>query len=136
MPGPFSGLSVKLIATITLVILAVEVIVYLPSIANFRASWLDDRLRVGVVAASVLDAVPDVMALPADADRPPADLGRRASHRLSTRRGEPADRAGQGYTTIPTVAVTADLRKRDQVTLISWAPSIRCWPAADGPCAS
>ncbi|HEY0917606.1 sensor histidine kinase [Devosia sp.] len=64
MPGPFSGLSVKLIATIILVILAVEVVIYLPSAANFRASWLQDRLRIGIVAARVLDAVPDIMALP------------------------------------------------------------------------
>jgi hypothetical protein len=35
MPGPFSGLSVKLIATIVAVILAVEVVIYLPSAANF-----------------------------------------------------------------------------------------------------
>ena len=64
MPGPLSGLSVKLIATIIVVILAVEVVIYLPSAANFRASWLDDRLRIGIVAARVLDAVPDIMTLP------------------------------------------------------------------------
>lgn len=64
MPGPLSGLSIKLIATIIVVILAVEVAIYLPSAANFRSSWLEDRLRVGVVAARVLDAVPDVMSLP------------------------------------------------------------------------
>ena len=64
MPGPLRGLSGKLITTILVVIFVVEVIVYLPSLGNYRASWLDDRLRVGIVAARVLDAVPDVMALP------------------------------------------------------------------------
>jgi signal transduction histidine kinase len=64
MPGPFSGLSVKLIATIIAVILAVEVVIYLPSAANFRSGWLEDRLRIGLVAVRVLDAVPDVMNLP------------------------------------------------------------------------
>jgi signal transduction histidine kinase len=64
MPGPLSGLSIKLIATIVIVILAVEVVIYLPSLANYRASWLDNRLRIGIVAGRVLDAVPDVMALP------------------------------------------------------------------------
>ncbi len=54
MPGPFSGLSVKIIATLIVVILAVEVVIYLPSAANFRQSWLTDRLRVGTVAARVL----------------------------------------------------------------------------------
>ena len=64
LPGRFSGLSIKLIATISAVILLVEIVVYLPSLASYRANWLDDRLRVGVVGARVLDAVPDVMALP------------------------------------------------------------------------
>src|SRR3569833_1651363 len=63
MPGPFSGLSVKLIATITLVILAVEVVIYLPSAGNYREAWLNARLRVGIVAARVLDAVPDAVDL-------------------------------------------------------------------------
>ena len=66
MTGRFSGLSSKLIATIVGVILLVEIVVYLPSLASFRSTWLEDRLRVGVVAARVLDAVPDVMALPRD----------------------------------------------------------------------
>jgi signal transduction histidine kinase len=64
MPGPLRGLSVKIIATIIIVILAVELVIYLPSAANFRQNWLEDRLRVGIVAARVLDAVPDVMNLP------------------------------------------------------------------------
>ena len=37
MQGPFRGLSVKLITTIIFVILAVEVLIYLPSVANYRA---------------------------------------------------------------------------------------------------
>jgi signal transduction histidine kinase len=64
MPGPFSGLSVKLIATITLVILAVEVVIYLPSAGIFREAWLNDRVRIGIVAARVLDAVPEAVDLP------------------------------------------------------------------------
>jgi signal transduction histidine kinase len=64
MPGLFWGLSVKLITTIVVVILAVAIIIYLPSIASFRAGWLENRLRIGVVAGGVLDAVPDVMSLP------------------------------------------------------------------------
>jgi signal transduction histidine kinase len=64
LPGPLWGLSTKLIATIVLVILAVEVVIYLPSAANFRSGWLEDRLRVGLVAARVLDAAPDIMDLP------------------------------------------------------------------------
>lgn len=116
MPGPFRGLSVKLITTIIVVILAVEVAIYLPSVANFRANWLDDRLRIGVVAARVLDAVPDVMALP-----------RNLTDRLLTAAGADAivyRREGQSQlielanAPTPREAVTADMRQRDPATLI------------------
>src|SRR5690606_35587073 len=70
VPGPLAGLSVKLITAIALVILLVEVAVFLPSLANYRVGWLEDRLRVGGVAIRVFDAVPDVMDLPADVTDP------------------------------------------------------------------
>ena len=119
MPGPFSGLSVKIIATIIVVILAVEVVIYLPSAANFRQSWLDDRLRVGIVAARVLDAVPDAMNLP-----------RMITDRLLNSAGALAivyRREGQSQlielenTPMPREAVTIDMRVRDPATLIMGA---------------
>lgn len=115
-PRRFSGLSNKLIAAIIAVILLVEVIVYLPSLATFRASWLDDRLRVGIVAARVLDAVPDVMALP-----------RNLTDRLLTSAGAYAivyRRAGQSQLielaepVTPESVVTADMRQRDLPSLV------------------
>jgi signal transduction histidine kinase len=116
MPGPFSGLSVKIIMTIVIVILAVEVVIYLPSAANYRTSWLDDRLRVGIVAARVLDAVPDAMNLP-----------RMLTDRLLTSAGAQAivyRREGQSQlielenAETPREAVTADMRIRDPATQI------------------
>ena len=116
MPGPFSGLSVKIIATIIVVILAVEVVIYLPSAANFRQSWLTDRLRVGIVAARVLDAVPDAMNLP-----------RMITDRLLNSAGALAivyRREGQSQlielenTPMPREAITVDMRVRDPATLI------------------
>lgn len=116
LPGRFSGLSIKLIATIIVVILLVEVVVYLPSLANFRQSWLNDRLRVGVVAARVLDAVPDVMAVP-----------RELTDGLLTSAGANAivyRRAGQSQLIelanpiTPDVVVTADMRLADLPSLI------------------
>ena len=115
-PGRFSGLSNKLIAAIIAVILLVEIVIYLPSLATFRASWLDDRLRVGIVAARVLDAVPDVMALP-----------RSLTDRLLTSAGANAivyRRAGQSQLielanpVMPESVVTADMRQRDLPTLV------------------
>ena len=119
MPGPFSGLSVKLIATIIIVILAVEVVIYLPSAANFRASWLQDRLQVGVVAARVLDAVPDIMALP-----------RTLTDRLLNSAGAIAivyRREGQSQlieleaAPMPREAVTVDMRAASPASLIAGA---------------
>ena len=116
MPGPLSGLSVKLIATLIVVILAVEVVIYLPTAAGFRQSWLNDRLRVGTVAARVLDAVPDAM-----------DLPRMLTDRLLTSAGAIAivyRREGQSQlielegAETPREAVTVDMRQRDPATLI------------------
>jgi len=119
MPGPFSGLSVKLIATITLVILAVEVVVYLPSAGNFRASWLNDRLRIGIVAARVLDAVPDVMNLPAMlTDNLLKSAGAIA---IVYRRDGQAQLIELDEKPMPRVAVTADMRQTDYMTLIMGA---------------
>ena len=119
MPGPFSGLSVKLIATITLVILAVEVLIYLPSAGNFRQSWLDDRLRVGIVAARVLDAVPDAMDLPTMlTDNLLHSAGAIA---IVYRRNGQSPMLELAPKTLPRQAVTADMRRTDYPTLIMGA---------------
>lgn len=116
LPNRFSGLSIKLIATIIAVILLVEVVVYLPSLANFRASWLDDRLRVGVVAARVLDAVPDVMALPRElTDRLLTSAGANA---IVYRRQGQSQLIELASPVRPDVVVTADMRQADLMTLI------------------
>jgi signal transduction histidine kinase len=119
MPGLLSGLSVKLIATITLVILAVEVAIYLPSAGNFRQSWLNDRLRIGIVAARVLDAVPDVMNLPAMlTDRLLNSAGAIA---IVYRRDGTSQLIELDEKPMPREAVTVDMRLTDYPTLIMGA---------------
>lgn len=119
MPGLFSGLSVKLIATITLVILAVEVVIYLPSAGNFRQSWLNDRLRIGIVAARVVDAVPDVMDVPAMlTDNLLNSAGAIA---IVYRRSGQTQLIELDETPMPTEAVTVDMRQTDYGTLIMGA---------------
>ena len=115
LPGRFSGLSIKLIATIIGVILLVEVVVYVPSLAAFRANWLDDRLRVGIVAARVLDAVPDVMALPRSlTDRLLTSAGANA---IVYRRQGQSQLIELAMPVRPDVVVTADMRQQDVMTL-------------------
>ncbi|RYE10116.1 MAG: HAMP domain-containing histidine kinase [Hyphomicrobiales bacterium] len=119
MPGPLSGLSVKLIATITLVILAVEVAIYLPSAGNYRQSWLNDRLRIGIVAARVLDTVPDVMNLPAMlTDNLLNSAGAIA---IVYRRSGQSQLIELNDITMPREAVTIDMRQTDYATLIMGA---------------
>ncbi|WDR06810.1 HAMP domain-containing sensor histidine kinase [Devosia rhodophyticola] len=119
MPNFLSGLSIKLMATIIVVILTVEVVIFLPSMANFRASWLEDRLRVGVVAARVLDAVPDVMALPsALTDRLLISAGADA---IVYRREGQSQLIERDGTKPPENVVAADMRRRDFATLMTGA---------------
>jgi signal transduction histidine kinase len=119
MPGPFSGLSVKLIATITLVILAVEVVIYLPSAGNFRQAWLNDRLRVGVVAARVLDAVPDAMNLPKMLTN--NLLHSAGAIAIAYRRNGQSQLIELDEKPMPRQAVTVDMRQIDYPTLIMGA---------------
>ena len=57
--GP--GLSAKLLMLTILFVMLGEVLIYVPSIANFRQNWLRDRLNAAQIAALVLDAAPDDM---------------------------------------------------------------------------
>lgn len=50
----FGGLSGKLLLLTILFVMVAEVLIYVPSIANYRNTWLMDRLTTAGVAASVL----------------------------------------------------------------------------------
>lgn len=55
------GLSGKLLVLTLLFVMIAEVLIYVPSIANFRLNWLRDRLAAAHTAALVLDAAPSGM---------------------------------------------------------------------------
>ncbi|MBV8826127.1 MAG: HAMP domain-containing histidine kinase [Hyphomicrobiales bacterium] len=52
------GLSGKLLVLTLLFVMLAEVLIYVPSVANFRLNWLKDRLAAAHVAALVLKAAP------------------------------------------------------------------------------
>jgi hypothetical protein len=52
------GLSGKLLVLTILFVMIAEVLIFVPSIANFRLNWLNDRLAAAHTAALVLDAAP------------------------------------------------------------------------------
>ena len=57
--GPFhSGLSGKLLLLTILFVMLAEILIYVPSIANFRRNWLADRITSARTAALVLEAAP------------------------------------------------------------------------------
>jgi signal transduction histidine kinase len=55
------GLSGKLLGLSLLFVMVAEILIYVPSIANFRMNWLNDRLAAAHTAALVLDAAPSGM---------------------------------------------------------------------------
>src|ERR1043166_2240945 len=57
----YLGLSGKLLVLTLLFVMIAEVLIYVPSIANFRLNWLKDRLAAAHVAAMVLKAAPREM---------------------------------------------------------------------------
>src|SRR5437763_16091208 len=64
---PRFGLSGKLLLLTILFVMIAEVLIYVPSIANFRLNWLSDRLAVARTVSIVLSAKTEPEALdPAD----------------------------------------------------------------------
>lgn len=53
------GLSAKLLVLTVLFVMVAEVLIYLPSVANFRLNWLNDRLAAAQVAVLVLEGAPE-----------------------------------------------------------------------------
>src|SRR6266436_1222902 len=58
---PRLGLSGKLLILTILFVMVAEVLIYVPSIANFRLNWLNDRLSAAYTAALVFEAAPGGM---------------------------------------------------------------------------
>src|SRR5512140_717449 len=55
------GLSGKLLGLTIVFVMMAEILIYVPSIANFRLTWLRDRLAAAHTAALVLEAAPSGM---------------------------------------------------------------------------
>jgi signal transduction histidine kinase len=59
------GLSAKLLMLTILFVMLAEVLIFVPSIANFRITWLTDRLTAAQLAALAAEAVPGGIVPPA-----------------------------------------------------------------------
>jgi signal transduction histidine kinase len=60
-PSRFSGLSAKVLALTIVFVLLGEVMIFLPSIANFRIQWMKTRIAQGEIAALAAEAAPDAI---------------------------------------------------------------------------
>jgi signal transduction histidine kinase len=58
-PGPLRGLSGKVLAMTIAFVMLGEVLIFLPSIANFRVQWLKGRIAQAEIAALAAEAAPD-----------------------------------------------------------------------------
>src|SRR5438045_6030236 len=71
---PRLGLSGKLLVlTVSFVMLA-EVLIYVPSVANFRLNWLNDRLSAAYTAALVFETVPPDAVVPERSEEHTSEL--------------------------------------------------------------
>lgn len=61
LPTPAASLSAKLLTLTILFVLLAEVLVYTPSIARFRVSYLEEKLAAAHIAALSVEAAPDFM---------------------------------------------------------------------------
>lgn len=52
------GLSARLLALTIVFVMIAEVLIYVPSVANYRRNWLSDRIAAAQIAALVLEASP------------------------------------------------------------------------------
>jgi hypothetical protein len=67
--APRFGLSGKLLLLTILFVMIAEVLIYVPSIANFRLNWLADRLAVARTVAIVLNANNDATEIAGHPDK-------------------------------------------------------------------
>ena len=59
-----SSLSAKLLVMTVLFVMLAEVLIFAPSVARFRESWLQGRMAAGHLAALTIEAAPDQMVTP------------------------------------------------------------------------
>ena len=119
------GLSARLLVLTILFVMIAEVLIYVPSVANFRRNWLNDRLAAAQVAALVLDAVP-AETLPDDMEaRLLEGVGARA---VAVKRGGTRRLLAAGDLP-PAVERTVDLREPTWPTLIGDAFLVLFKPA-------
>jgi len=108
------GLSARLLVLTILFVMLAEVLIYVPSVANFRKNWLNDRLAAAQVAALVLETAPQGGFPPGFEARLLAEVGVQA---VAARAGGVRRLLSASEASI-SVAASVDLRNANSLTLI------------------
>lgn len=124
------GLSAKLLMLTVLFVMLAEVLIYLPSVANFRRNWLNDRLAAAQVAALVLEGAPAEGLPEGSENRLLMGVGARA---IAARVGGARRLLSLDAGMPPEVASTVDLRELNWVSAITEAIRVLVKPAHDLP---
>jgi signal transduction histidine kinase len=123
------GLSAKLLLLTVLFVMLAEVLIYLPSVANFRLNWLNDRLAAAQVAVLVLEGAPDDRLPEGSEARLLMGVGARA---IAARVG--GARRLLSLDSMPVeVARTVDLRVMTWTTALKEAVEVLATPPQDLP---
>lgn len=109
------GLSARLLLLTVLFVMIAEVLIYVPSVANFRLTWLNDRLAAAQIAALVLDAAPD--------QNPAGDLEMRILSGVGAK--AIAIRGGGRRSLLATGDMPSEVGKTVDLRNVTWAESIR-----------
>lgn len=120
------GLSAKLLLVTVLFVMLAEVLIYLPSIANFRRNWLHDRIAAAQVAALVLEGAPEDGLPEGSENRLLMGVGARA---IAARVGGARRLLSLDSMPPPEVARSIDLRNLDWLQAINEAVTVLVAPA-------
>lgn len=114
-PSRGIGMSGKLLILTVLFVMVAEVLIYVPSVANFRNAWLEDRITAGRTAALVFEAAPGGNV----ADALVRELLETTGvHAVALKTG-PARRLLAATEDLPSVDLTVDMRSQTLVSSIS-----------------
>lgn len=123
------GLSAKLLMLTVLFVMLAQVLIYFPSIANFRRNWLNDRLAAAQIAVLVLEGAPAEGLPEGSENRLLTGVGARA---IAARVG--GARRLLSLDSVPQeVAYTVDLREMDWLSSIAQAVQVLAAPAQEMP---
>lgn len=120
------GLSAKLLLVTVLFVMLAEVLIYLPSIANFRRNWLHDRIAAAQVAALVLEGAPEDGLPEGSENRLLMGVGARS---IAARVGGARRLLSLDSMPPPEVSRSVDLRNLDWLTAINEALTVLVAPA-------